>query len=324
VTKAIALVSGGLDSILAAAVIREQGIELLGIAFTTPFFSADNALAAAHELPVPLRVVDITQPHLDLVRRPQFGYGKHLNPCIDCHTLMVREAGRLMEIEGAACIITGEVLGQRPMSQNKRGLKIVEEISGYPGRVVRPLSAKLLPETIPEREGLIDRTRLLDIQGRSRKTQLGLAQRYGIVRYSTPAGGCLLTDPGFSRRLRDLFESGRDVALRDIELLKVGRHLRLSPETKVIIGRHAQENEHIVRMSTPDDDLIKVERVPGPVALIPYGGTPDEVKQAAGICVRYSDAPEGTSAPVIWKRGGLEKRFAVPSSPRSLSRELMI
>jgi len=324
VTRAIALISGGLDSILAAALMREQGIDVLGVAFTTPFFSEGNARAAAHDLSISLRVVDITQPHLDVVRRPRFGYGKHLNPCIDCHILMVREAGGLMEAEGADCIVTGEVLGQRPMSQNKRALKIVEDVSGYPGRVVRPLSATLLPETIPEREGAVDRSRLLDIHGRSRKTQLKLARRYGITRFSTPAGGCLLTDPVFSRRLRDLFESGRDITLRDIALLKVGRHLRLSPETKVVIGRHAEDNERIVEMSTPDDDVIKVERFPGPIALIPYGGTPDEVKQAADICIRYSDAPDGAAAPAVWKKGDMERRLDARSSSLIVTRKLMI
>jgi tRNA U34 2-thiouridine synthase MnmA/TrmU len=323
-TKAIGLISGGLDSILAARIILEQAIEVIGVAFTTPFFGSQGAEQAAQAAAIPLRIVDITELHLAMVQSPKHGYGSNMNPCIDCHALMLGEAGRLMEREGSDFLFTGEVLGQRPMSQNKAALRIVERESGYEGKVLRPLSAKLLPETLPEQVGLIDRERLLAISGRSRKQQLGLAKRYHITHYLTPAGGCLLTDPIFSRRLRDLFDHQEQVQVRDIELLKIGRHLRFSPRMKMIVGRNAQDNERISQLLVPGDALLKVEKYPGPLCLIPYGGSPDDVTRAAAICIRYSDAPKDEEIEVLWSRAGEERRVNMQSCPPSLPAELMI
>jgi tRNA-specific 2-thiouridylase len=323
-TLAIALLSGGLDSVLAVQVIREQGIVVIGVSFVTPFFNAEAARAAAHGIGISLEVLDITETHLIMLRHPKHGYGSGMNPCIDCHTLMLREAGRLMEREGGAFLVTGEVLGQRPMSQHKGALRIVERESGYEGRILRPLSAQLLPETIPEQEHLIDRQRLLAISGRSRRQQLELARRYRITEYLTPAGGCLLTDPIFARRLKDLFAHEDPPEARGIELLKVGRHLRLSPEAKLVVGRHARDNERIAQLVAPDDDLIKVEGFPGPLCLIPHGGSVEEIRLAAGICVRYSDAPKDAEIIVIRSRGGEEKEITARSCPQSLPAELMI
>jgi tRNA-specific 2-thiouridylase len=323
-TLAIGLFSGGLDSILAVQVVCEQGIAAIGVSFVTPFFNADAAREAARAINIPLEVLDITEPHLTMLQHPKHGYGKGMNPCIDCHALMLQEAGRLMEKKGGAFLVTGEVLGQRPMSQNKRALAIVERESGYEGRIVRPLSAQLLPETIPEQEHLIDRQRLLAISGRSRREQLALAQRYQITEYLTPGGGCLLTDPIFARRLKDLFAHGDRPEVREIELLKIGRHLRLSPGAKMVVGRHAQDNERIAVLVAPDDDLLKVGGYPGPLCLIPSGGSSEEIQQGATICVRYSDAPKDTEVMVIWSRGGEEKEIRVRSCPTSVSAELMI
>jgi tRNA-specific 2-thiouridylase len=323
-TLAIGLLSGGLDSILAVQVMREQGIVVVGVSFVTPFFNADAAREAAQGIGIPLEVLDITEIHLTMLQHPKHGYGSGMNPCIDCHALMLREAGRLMEGKGGAFLVTGEVLGQRPMSQNKRALAIVEQESGYEGRIVRPLSAQLLPATIPEQEGVIDRQRLLAISGRSRKEQLALAQRYHITQYLTPAGGCLLTDPIFARRLKDLFAHEDRPEVRGIELLKVGRHLRLSPETKVVVGRQVRDNERIAQLMAPDDDLLKVEGFPGPLCLIPHGGSAEEIRQSAAICVRYSDAPKDAEVTVIWSRGGEEREIKAHSCPRSLPAELMI
>lgn len=323
-TRAMGLISGGLDSILAARIILEQGIEVIGVAFTTPFFGSQGAEQAVQAAGISLRILDITEPHLAMVRSPKHGYGSNMNPCIDCHILMLREAGGLMEREGGDFLFTGEVLGQRPMSQNKAALRVVERESGYEGRVLRPLSAKLLAETIPEQEGLVDRERLLAISGRSRKQQLKLARHYHITEYLTPAGGCLLTDPVFSRRLADLFNHHEQVQIRDIELLKIGRHLRFSPAMKMIVGRNAQDNERISQLLVPGDDLLKVEKYPGPLCLIPYGVSLEDVTKAASICIRYSDAPKAEEIAVLWSRSGEEKRISVRSCSPSLPAELMI
>ncbi len=323
-TRAVGLISGGLDSILAAQIIREQNIEVVGLSFVTPFFSSRGAERTAATVGIPLRVLDITEPHLEVLRHPKHGYGTHMNPCIDCHALMVREAGGVMKEVGADFIFTGEVLGQRPMSQNRAALQVVARESGYEGLILRPLSAKLLPETIPEKERKVEREGLLDISGRSRKRQMELAERYHITGYLTPAGGCLLTDPIFSRRLRDLFQHHGHFEIRDIELLKTGRHLRLSPTVKVIVGRHAKDNEKISRMVSPGDVLLKVEGYPGPILLIPSGGDSDDIVRAASLCVRYSDAPQDEVVTVLCRRDGNEERIQVRSCPDSLPAELMI
>jgi tRNA U34 2-thiouridine synthase MnmA/TrmU len=196
--RAVALFSGGLDSILAVQVVRLQGIDVQGVTFETPFFSARKARDAARQIDLPLRVVDFADEHLEMVKAPRYGYGKNMNPCIDCHALMLRKAGEIMEEMGAAFILTGEVLGQRPMSQGKQSLYVVAKNSGYLERVVRPLSALLLPETAPEREGKVDRERLLAIQGRGRKTQMQMAADMGITRYEAPAGGCRTAGDGYT------------------------------------------------------------------------------------------------------------------------------
>ena len=323
-TQAMGLISGGLDSILAARLILEQGIEVVGISFVTPFFSSEGAKRATAALGIPLEVLDITEPHLSMLRHPKHGYGNNMNPCIDCHALMLREAGRVMEEAGGDFLFTGEVLGQRPMSQNKGALRTVERESGYAGRVLRPLSAQLLPETIPEQEGKVARERLLAIKGRSRKEQLALAQRYHITEYLSPAGGCLLTDPIFSRRLADLFDNQASVQIKDIELLKVGRHLRLAPALKLVVGRHAQDNEKILQLAAPGDDLLKVGEYPSPLCLIPYGGTLEDIARVASICVRYSDAPPDEEVTVLWRKDGHERKISARSCSSSLPAKLMI
>ncbi len=288
---AIGLLSGGLDGVLAVKVVQEQGIHVEGVTFETPFFSAEKARAAARHIDLPLTVVDITDEHLVMLRNPTYGYGKNMNPCIDCHTMMLRMAGRRMEEVGADFIFTGEVLGQRPMSQTKQSLHIVAKNSGFRGYILRPLSARLLSETIPEQEGKIDRNRLLDIQGRSRKRQLEMAQNYNITSYSTPAGGCLLTDPMFSKRLKDLFDHQPDAAVRDIELLKHGRHLRLNDTVKIVVGRHKEDNLAIENLSLKQDIIIKMKDYPGPTVLVPNVCDEEMLSTAASICAVYSDAP---------------------------------
>lgn len=296
--KAVGLLSGGLDSMLAARLLQEQGIEVIGVTFESPFFGSDRGRRAASKLRVPLRVVDITEELVPVVMEPKHGHGSGMNPCIDCHALMLRRAAEVMKEEGASFLFTGEVLGQRPFSQNRRALRIVERKSGCEGLVLRPLSAKLLPETIPEKRGWVDRERLLDIRGRSRKRQMELALSYGIRDFPSPAGGCLLTDPLFSRRLKDLVAHLERPSRRDLQLLKVGRHLRISPRTKAIVGRKEGENRILERLSLPEDLLMEVEGYPGPLLLIPGGGGEEDWPKAAAVCLRYSDAPPDRPARV--------------------------
>jgi len=300
--RALCLLSGGLDSQLAVCVLREQGVEPHGIAFESPFFGSKSALKAAAKLGIPLHVEDFTGDILELLRDPPHGFGSCMNPCIDCHARMLRRAGRLMEKLGLDFLATGEVLDERPMSQNRTSLEIVARDSQYGELVLRPLSARLLPETRPEREGLVDRARLLSLRGRSRKPQIALAAKYGLSDYPTPAGGCLLTDPGFSRRLRDLMSHEPNPSLADMSFLKIGRHFRLGRRTKLVLGRNMSENE-IIEREAGTRPLLKVESFPGPIGVV-CGEVSDElVRTAAGLCVRYSDAPRGQKAMVRVRSG---------------------
>ena len=299
----VGLLSGGLDSILAICVLREQNIRIEAVAFITPFFGPGNAQKAVKMLNVPLHVVDITDVHLQMLKKPKHGYGSGMNPCIDCHALMFREAGKLMQQWGADFLFSGEVLGERPMSQNKQSLRVVARDSGFEEYIIRPLSAKLLPVTRPEQEGKVDRERLLDIQGRSRKRQMELAKKHGITEYPEPAGGCRLTEPNFSKRLKDLMTQHANFSVIDIELLKVGRHLRLAEQVKCIVGRNELDNSRIEELRQKGDTLLKTEEMAGPVVLIPAGSAETSLNKellfrAASICARYSAAPHGTMVEV--------------------------
>jgi tRNA-uridine 2-sulfurtransferase len=296
--KAIALFSGGLDSMLAAELVRGQNIDVLGLTFTTPFFTAHKAQAASKLLNLPLAVKDITVEHLKMLKSPRYGYGRNMNPCIDCHTLMLKIAGNKMEENGYDFIITGEVLGQRPMSQNKQSLYVVAKNSGYPDYILRPLSAKLLDPIKAERNNLIDRSQLLSIQGRGRKDQIKLAAEFGIKDYAPPAGGCLLTDPMFTRRLRDLFAHQEDHDIHDLDLLRYGRHFRTNDQGKIIVGRNNSDNEKLRELSTDNDLVLFMADFPGPLVVIPQGNVA-LLPLAASFCVRYSDAPADLEAKVI-------------------------
>jgi hypothetical protein len=325
-TSAIGLLSGGLDSILAVKVLQEQGTHVECVCFVTPFFGPDKAHLANRQLRVPLHIVDITDAHLEMLKNPRYGYGKNMNPCIDCHGLMLREAGKLMQKLGAQFLFTGEVLGERPMSQNKNSLRCVEKLSGLQGYILRPLSAQLLPETIPEQEGRVNRSRLLSIEGRSRKPQLELVATYGITEFPEPAGGCLLTDPGYSRRLRDLMQRGVELSRRNLELLKVGRHLLLDDGRKIIIGRNEGENERIERLRQTGDVIIVMDNdMPGPTILIPGGGDAAAIEFAASACVRYSFAKLEPSAPVAVTLADGTKTVvqATACAPAEIARHLL-
>ncbi len=288
--KALCVFSGGLDSMLAAELIRAQGIEVLALFFETPFFASPKARKSAQSIDLPIKVVDITDRHMEMLKNPKHGYGGHMNPCIDCHTLMIRIAGEMLEQEGASFIITGEVLGQRPMSQNLKALSMVAFESGFQKLLLRPLSAKRLPVTLPEEKGWVDREKLLGFSGRSRKPQMELARRLNMKDYPSPAGGCLLTDEVFSRRLKDLLAAAPDLELREIELLKLGRHFRIGPHTKLVVGRNEKENHTIHSLSKETDLLLRTVSVPGPTALVLGDVTPELEELAASLTVSYSDA----------------------------------
>ncbi len=300
---------------LAVKVISLQNIAVIGLAFETPFFNAKKAQAAARQINLPLLVDNITTEHLIMLKNPRYGYGKNINPCIDCHTLMLNIAGKKMEETGADFIITGEVLGQRPMSQGKQSLFVVARNSGYADYILRPLSAKLLEPVKAEREGKIDRTRLLAISGRGRKEQIQLAAAYGIKDYAPPAGGCLLTDVMFTRRLRDLFAHNEDKNIRDYELLKYGRHFRISDNCKTIVGRNKSDNDALQSLTEKGDNVLYMADFPGPQVIVPYGGNESVLQTAASLCVRYSDARNELQAKVLCRKGeALEEIFATAAT----------
>jgi len=301
--KAISVFSGGLDSILAAEVIRRIGIDVQAVFFETPFFTSAKAKETADAVNLPIKIVDITDRHLDVVKNPPHGYGGNMNPCIDCHALMFRIAGEMLKQEGADFIITGEVLGQRPMSQNRGALSIVDKESGMEGLLLRPLSGKHLPMTFPEEKGWIRREDLLDFSGRSRKPQMELAKRLNITKFPSPAGGCLLTEEVFSRRLRDLMASDPLFEIREIELLKLGRHFRIGPRTKLIIGRKEDENDAIASLAKADDLQMTTPSVPGPIALLTGEVAPAAEEMAAVMAVSYSDAKTGETLVKIRHKG---------------------
>lgn len=322
--KAIALLSGGLDSTLAAKLVLEQGIELEALNFLTVFCTCTNrgetclaSQKAVDALGIPLKVFNVSEEYLDVVKHPKHGYGSNMNPCIDCRIFMMKKAKAYLEETGASFIVTGEVLGERPMSQRRDAMRLIEKEAGLDGLVLRPLSAKLLSASIPEKEGWVDREKLLKIQGRSRKPQIQLADHFGIRDYPCPAGGCLLTDPGFAQRMRDLNRYHSDFLLNDVHLLKMGRHFRLSPHLKLVVGRNEEENQKIQTFSQEGDILFKVSRYPGPLSLLRGEAEEDEVEKAAAITVRYSKAKDLEKVEVICKEVKLNGDRTLSVSPIS-------
>ena len=308
--KALCVYSGGLDSMLSAELIRAQGIEVLALFFETPFFTSEKAAKSARKMGIFFKVVNITKRHMEIVKHPKHGYGNNMNPCIDCHALMFRIAGEMLRQEGADFVFSGEVLGQRPMSQNKRSLSLIARESGLEGLLLRPLSAKKLAPTTPEKKGWVIRDLLMDFQGRSRKPQIELANNLNISEYPSPAGGCLLTDNAFSRRLKDLLSARHDPESREIELLKLGRHFRIDTNTKVVAGRNKEENEALTALANDKDILLVSMSVPGPTVLVSGDYSNASLKLAAEITVAYSDAKvgENISVRVI---GGAGDRMSV-------------
>jgi tRNA U34 2-thiouridine synthase MnmA/TrmU len=319
--KGIGLLSGGLDSMLAVKVMQEQDLELIGITFVTPFFGPEPGLTVGKITGIAVRVIDIGKQHLRMLKKPFYGYGKQMNPCIDCHALMIQEAGRIMEQEGGDFLFTGEVLGQRPMSQRRDSLKSVEKLSGFPGRVLRPLSARLLPPTIVEQEALVDRNRLLDIHGRGRKRQIALARHYGIKDYPQPGGGCLLTKEGFARKLGVLFSVRTQPDVQEVELLKWGRLFRLPGGNICIIGRDRQDNQNLETLARKEDVVLRVPEYRGPTGIVMTPVGPDVEKDllmVGRIIVSYSDAPSEELVEVKWEQKGEKGVFSSKKGERDL------
>ena len=284
--RGLSLMSGGLDSQLAIRVLQNAGAEVEAVCFSTPFFDISAAKKAADALGVKLHVVDFTDDEIALVKNPPHGFGGAMNPCIDCHATMIRRAGELMADLGYDFVATGEVQGQRPMSQNRQSLGVVEKCSGLKGRLVRPMSAKLLEPTIPELEGKLDREKLLDISGRSRDRQIALAAEFGIVDYPSPAGGCKLTEDGFCRKLKDLQDHEGLDDRRLVELLLVGRRFRLPDGSSVILGRDRIENQ--VLRGERRGVCIAPVNVPGPTALVPALKSESDLAMAEELVCSYS------------------------------------
>lgn len=321
--KAVGLFSGGLDSQLAARVLQLQGVEveLLHCITDPERFEGARVEEGASRLGAPLRALDVSEEFFEVVRSPRFGYGSGMNPCLDCRILMLRKAKALMEEAGARFVFTGEVLGQRPMSQHRGALRLVERESGLDGLLLRPLSAKLLPPTTPELEGWVDREGLYDFSGRSRKPQMALAKELGISEYPSPAGGCWLTDRTFSARLRDLFGHGGCFTREQAVLLRVGRHFRLSEGVKTIVGRNRDENALLLE-HREGRWVVQVMDYPGPVVLVEGEPSEEDLLRAASVAVRYSDGRDREDVRVRWERDGEEggAEGVCPADEEELSR----
>lgn len=289
--RGLSLLSGGLDSQLAVRVLERAGAHVEGVTFSTPFFDCAAARKAAAALGIALHVVDFTDDEIALIENPPHGFGGAMNPCIDCHAAMIRRAGEMMTERGFDFVATGEVQGQRPMSQNRQSLGVVEKSSGLAGRLVRPLSAKLLEPTIPELEGRLDREMLLDISGRTRDRQIALAAELGITDYPSPAGGCRLTEEGFCRKLRDLKDHEGLSNRRLVELLVVGRRFRLPDGSSVILGRNRDENA--VLCAEKGTVVVPEGGTPGPTALVPDAKSEADLELARGIVRAWSRGGTG-------------------------------
>lgn len=337
--KAVGLLSGGLDSTLAVRVVLEQGIEVTALHFRTGFSYVErdravgqattpsDAERAAAMLGVNLEIVDISAEYRPLVLHPRYGYGSGMNPCVDCRIFLLRQAKSWIEEHGYHFVFTGEVVGQRPKSQMRATLKTVERESGLRGYLLRPLSAKLLDPTVPEQRGWVNREKLYGIGGRGRKEQIALAERFGINDYPQPSGGCCyLIDQTYSRRLRDLLTHEGDEALTPdrVQLLAVGRHLRLPSGRKIVIGRRERENDYLATCGV-EGVLLTTPEHPGPTTLMPGASSRKEIELAARITAGYSDGKDEPAVPVeVRERDRLVKVLAVGPLARDEIRDLMV
>jgi tRNA U34 2-thiouridine synthase MnmA/TrmU len=296
--KALVLLSGGLDSMLATRLMLEQAVEVEAVHFRTPFSGQNEPFVEkfCKGLGVKLQTIVLDDEFLEIVVAPKHGHGSQMNPCIDCRILELKKAKELAEKVGADFLVTGEVLGERPFSQRKDVMLLIEREAGLEEKVLRPLSAKLLPETKPEKNGHVNREKLHAIKGRRRTPQMTLAKELGIVEYPNPAGGCLLTEPRFADRLREHLEHEKRLTAFDVGLLRIGRHFRVG-NTKVIVGRNEEENEKLLSIAKMNSGLstLEVKDYMGPVTVIVGEADTETIKKAAAITVRYSDASKDAS-----------------------------
>jgi tRNA-uridine 2-sulfurtransferase len=312
--KALALLSGGLDSTLAVKLILKQGTSVEAINFITPFCQCRKggcgAQEAAKAFNIPLKVISAGPAYLRVVRNPKFGYGKNLNPCVDCRIFMLKKAKRYAKQIGAHFIFTGEVLGQRPMSQHKAALNLIEKEAGLQGKILRPLSGKLLPKAEAEIEGYIAREALRDISGRSRRAQIQMTKEFNIENYPCAGGGCLLTDKQFAAKLRDLFQHKKRVTVKEVNSLKIGRHFRFGVN-KIIVGRNENENRLLVQTKSKSDFLFEVPNYGSPTSVLKGPKTKTAIKKAASITAFYSDRKTQQTAEVMYGKTILDKKISV-------------
>ncbi|WP_317311745.1 tRNA 4-thiouridine(8) synthase ThiI [Clostridium thermobutyricum] len=303
-TRALAMVSGGLDSILAAKLIKDQGIEVIGVCFRSYFFNEENARRMTKQIDIPLEVVDFSNEHFQMVKNPKHGWGKNMNPCIDCHAMMMRYSGELLKKFDADFIITGEVLNQRPMSQNKQALGKVKAESGFADKILRPLCAQNLEETEMEKSGLVDRSKLLKISGRSRKPQMALAEEWGIKDYPSPAGGCRLTEPNFSLRLKETLQRQGDATPKEIELLRYGRHFVSEAGKTIIVTRTKEEGDAIKSLLSKEDTVMYPVSHNGAMVIISGDTSEEDIKLGAKIAGRYSKGKDEEAVEVSYGKFG--------------------
>jgi tRNA U34 2-thiouridine synthase MnmA/TrmU len=312
--KAISLFSGGLDSILATQLIVNQGIEVIAFNVKTPFGipkkdGLSEAEVAIEQLRVPLKIVTVDKEYIRMLRKPKHGYGKNINPCIDCKIFILKQAVKYAKKVGANFLFTGEVLGERPMSQHGPALRVIEKEAGLKNKLLRPLSAKLLPETVAEKKGLVDRSRLMAISGRSRKPQFQLAKEFGITSFPSPAGGCLLTCEEYSKKLWDLFEHKKTVSGTDVVVLRFGRHFRIG-KNKIIVGRNEAENKTLRTLKGKSEYYFELPAIVGPITLLQGAKTKEAILLAAQLTAFYSDA-KTEKVKVSYGKDSLDKSIIV-------------
>ncbi|MFH1327267.1 MAG: hypothetical protein ABIH76_00205 [Candidatus Bathyarchaeota archaeon] len=312
--KALALLSGGLDSTLAVKLIIDQGIEVEAVNFTTPFCLCNRrgkceTATVSKKLGIPYKIINVGAEYLRIIKNPKHGYGKNMNPCIDCRIFMLKKAKTVAKQIDASFIFTGDVVEERPMSQRLHALRIIEKETGLTRKIVRPLSAKLLPETEAEKEGWIDRNKLLDIRGRSRKRQIELAKNFRIADYPCPSGGCLLTYKEFATKVRDLLKHKKRLTLKDIALIKVGRHFRRG-KNKIVVGRNESENKQLTNLKGKSDYIFEVPDWGSPTTILQGPKTKKAIMDAASLAARYSDAEKGRVL-VNYGRDSLENHLIV-------------
>jgi tRNA-specific 2-thiouridylase len=308
--RSIILLSGGLDSILAARLMLEQGVEVLAVNFSAKLCMCgckrtgeSQAEAAAKMLNIPLETIDITADFIEIIKNPRYGHGANMNPCIDCKIYMLKHAKDMMQARG-------EVLGERPMSQRMDAMNLIEKRAGVKGILLRPLTAKNLAPTNPELEGIVDREKLLDIRGRSRKPQIALAEKFGIAKYPNPAGGCLLTDPGFAKRVKDAISHGEFDAA-NLAILSVGRHFRLDKDARLVVGRDEKENEVLEPLAGPEDILLALKDHEGPLALLRGKANAGLIKLAASIMAYHTKFKDEDALRVDYWRGSPASRETI-------------